>query len=581
MDILDESCEMAPQINHDKVILKPHQLTLLHKCFDFENNIQKFQGTEFQTSIGIIGDKVGSGKSFLVLSLIYTSLNKPIPNIGNIRLLGIDKIVVKSNSNFKIIDTNLLIIPHNLMHQWKQSCDIFRYLKCFFISMNSHVNLIDDIKNYDLVVVSSTIYKEFYNKYSIYQFKRTFIDEADNINIPNFPQPFSNFTWLVTASYNNLVYPKGHIEWNNQIQKYIVHSVGLRNKGYLYNLFLDLSTKMPNLIQKIIIKNKDEFVDRSFQLPDIIVNKIVCRSSHLINILNGVVNPEIIACLNAEDISTAISLANLSLKESEDNIINAIISKYIRLIKNLELNIEYVNKLEYDEESVKEKELSGLLTQKTNFEFKINNIKQRIKETDVCNICFEEINNKTITNCCQNSFCFKCLTKWINIKTSCPCCNQNLSMNEFFLVTEDKCDSTSQNKEIKLSDSNDKITNLKILLQSLKNKKLLIFSAYNESFKPISHILKSINLKYETIKGSSNHIKNIVNKYKHEDLNALLVNSTNYGNGLNLENTTDIIIFHQFNEECTKQVIGRAQRTGRKESLNIWYLLNENEVRLI
>ena len=40
-------------------------------------------------------------------------------------------------------------------------------------------------------------------------------------------------------------------------------------------------------------------------------------------------------------------------------------------------------------------------------------------------------------------------------------------------------------------------------------------------------------------------------------------------------------MFHKFDANIENQVIGRAQRFGRKESLNIHYLLNQNEIAQI
>jgi SNF2 family DNA or RNA helicase len=69
-----------------------------------------------------------------------------------------------------------------------------------------------------------------------------------------------------------------------------------------------------------------------------------------------------------------------------------------------------------------------------------------------------------------------------------------------------------------------------------------------------------------------------MNRYKREEVNLLAINSRFYGSGLNLENTTDIIMFHKFDSEVEKQVIGRAQRMGREKALKVWYLLYDNEI---
>ena len=86
-------------------------------------------------------------------------------------------------------------------------------------------------------------------------------------------------------------------------------------------------------------------------------------------------------------------------------------------------------------------------------------------------------------------------------------------------------------------------------------------------------------MSFDYIKGNSNQINSIVNKYKKGNLNVLLINTRNYGSGMNLENTTDIIMFHKFDTQMETQVIGRAHRLGRTSPLNIYYLLHENECK--
>ena len=54
------------------------------------------------------------------------------------------------------------------------------------------------------------------------------------------------------------------------------------------------------------------------------------------------------------------------------------------------------------------------------------------------------------------------------------------------------------------------------------------------------------------------------------------MNARYCGSGINLENTSDIFIYHSMSTELTQQVIGRAQRPGRDSCLNVW-MLHENE----
>ena len=90
-----------------------------------------------------------------------------------------------------------------------------------------------------------------------------------------------------------------------------------------------------------------------------------------------------------------------------------------------------------------------------------------------------------------------------------------------------------------------------------------------------------MDINFSDLKGNKHRIQNTINDYKNGFIKVLLVNIYNYGSGLNLECSTDIIMFHKFDKLIESQVIGRAQRCGRKTSLNIHYLLNENEISII
>ena len=50
---------------------------------------------------------------------------------------------------------------------------------------------------------------------------------------------------------------------------------------------------------------------------------------------------------------------------------------------------------------------------------------------------------------------------------------------------------------------------------------------------------------------------------------------------MNFENSTDILFVHKMNKKMESQVIGRAQRIGRKSVLNVIYLEYENESEYI
>jgi SNF2 family DNA or RNA helicase len=108
--------------------------------------------------------------------------------------------------------------------------------------------------------------------------------------------------------------------------------------------------------------------------------------------------------------------------------------------------------------------------------------------------------------------------------------------------------------------------------------KVILCSSYIRIFNDIKHLLNNYNIKYKELDdGNVNSISKSINDYNYGNINVLLLNSNLFGCGLNLQCTSDIVFLHKTESELEKQIIGRAQRIGRKNSLNIWYLMYQNE----
>ncbi len=158
-------------------------------------------------------------------------------------------------------------------------------------------------------------------------------------------------------------------------------------------------------------------------------------------------------------------------------------------------------------------------------------------------------------------------------------CKSQLTSNNLFVVSTNNLKEVVKISEDDTNEMFDKLKNLEILLSKKKNAKILIFSSFENTFTQIIPILGKLNINFDYIKGNGNQINSIINKYKTGNINVLLINTRNYGSGMNLENTTDIIMFHKFDTQMENQVIGRAHRLGRIQPLNVYYLLHENEYK--
>jgi SNF2 family DNA or RNA helicase len=171
------------------------------------------------------------------------------------------------------------------------------------------------------------------------------------------------------------------------------------------------------------------------------------------------------------------------------------------------------------------------------------------------------------------------MSKWLANNNSCPLCKAVTTMSSLLIEVTDKVEQPQIADSQSITIENNKVQNLiRIIKASKDDAKILVFSEYEETFVEIVAELHVNDVPFAYLKGTCGSICNTVDKFKKGILKVLLVNSNHYGSGMNLECTTDVIMVHKFDNEMEKQVIGRANRYGRCESLNVWYLLHQNEV---
>ena len=237
-------------------------------------------------------------------------------------------------------------------------------------------------------------------------------------------------------------------------------------------------------------------------------------------------------------------------------------------------------------------------------EMKVELIYERLEKNNCCPVCYEffetccegeETNKKKIyitSTCCNNKICEQCIENWYKMgKKSCIFCNQDDVDKESLAYYHNNSDDIAiEHNIIKNNEINFEITEyskniyLKQFIESLKDKdrKIIIFSDYSNIFQYIQELCINNNVNYVDLdKGNIKDIDNAVHDYKFGNAKILLSNSTLFGCGMNFENSTDILFVHKMNRDMEEQVIGRAQRMGRKKSLNIIYLQYENESEFI
>ena len=673
------------------VQMKQHQLALLRRCLELENGpltlsalaslshrgmpdhmVEAHDHNYLRTRIGVLGDKVGSGKSYVILALVLAGRGQPPPPDPVVRSFVDNRICVSVRSVPRSLDLTLLVIPHNLSVQWTKYIRQFGGgLRHMDVNSAKHVAALrkldrhepDEMAALDLIVVTSTFFNTVADAVGQRRVRRVVFDEADSIALTGGVAVDACFHWFVTASWRNLLSPTGDSTLLMGADgSYARRVTGIRSSGFIKSVFNELSREavyeMGNLASHaIVVRNSDAFVDASMVLPEAVVHTVRSLTPVHIRLLSGVVDRNIMDCLNAGDVETAMQHVSSSNRSSEDNIVALLMDKLERRCHNVRARIDGIAALVYDSDAEREAERERLAQKLEGLQRLMDCIRERVTTSNSCCICYEPmlirgaasaapaasaassasdasdasaapaasdasaapaasaasdasdasdapdapaasaasdapaddddhtISTKTVVPCCSNAFCFTCINMWISRNATCPLCKAPTSVSQLMVVTGDERSAQERramNDPSELSHHKDKMGNLEAILRrrctSPGAAKVLLFSSFDNSFTGIVGLLARLHLRHRFLKGNHFSVSAIEREYRNSTLDVLLVNTSNYGSGLNFENTTDVIMLHKFDTDIEKQVIGRAQRCGRIQPLNVWYLLYENEI---
>jgi len=614
--IIDDSFPLAKQPSSIKTELKTHQLALLKKCSDLEMSsnkpimIQNGENStiEFKSKFGIMGDIVGSGKTLSMLSLIANkaALNNSLPMISMKSNL-VSFVEHHDTLPTQIIPINIIVVPHTIYKQWCETIEKCTNLTYYGInntkSMSQFIDIFDDTKNDEaylsfnkqIILVSNTRFND-YMKISVKHWdsrntmSRYIFDEADILKISylNTIKIKASFIWFVTSSYKTLLSPYSRTVWVNNYgdisysynSEYRIRTVieGLRHGGFIKNIMMDIIGYRDYYKKHLVLKNDDIFVRKSFELPEYRLNQIKCKTPHYLNILNKNASQEIISHLQAGDIKGAIEKLDCKTLNEKD-LISGITYKLNIKLQNLNLEMKMKLEMIWSSEKAKADGIKTIQIKIEDTTQKIKSIEDKLKSSDMCVICYDDLKTTSVTPCCNTKFCLECISQWLIHNKCCPFCRATIDLNSMIVVS----DIVKKDVDELLS----KIDNLKIILEKqIKNPrfKMLIFSDYNNSFEKIETLLSEYSINYANVNGTTNTINKKIRLYKDysspDKIDVLLLNANYCANGINLENSTDIVLYHSMNKDKTTQIIGRGQRPGREESLNVWKLCYNNEIVL-
>ena len=532
------------------VTLFPHQLSSIYRMENLEiNNIIEKENYVKETKIGINADITGFGKSLSMLGLISRDkmewdLETPFV-FETITVEARGRIKNYYISRYDKLPSTLILASQSLIGQWVKEIVKTNLTYKSLISRKDIDDLDLEDKNYDIIIVSPTMYNKLISKYKGYAWKRFIFDEPGHLKVSSMKEIHAGFYWFVTATPNSIM--SQHRNCRGSFIKDL----------FCQYYYMDFETQYND----IIIKNDPEFVKASFEMPPTTHYNYNCFQP-VFNAVSGFVNSTISTMIEAGNIEGAIE----SLGGGKTgNIIELVKQKKFEELEEIDSKIRIYtmrnDQTKIDEWKTRKIRVLGQIDELDNrFQLMLNS---------PCNICFDDLVSPVLEPNCQNLFCGECLLKWLRRKNTCPLCRSDIDLSTLIYVD------TGVKKSVPNIKEERKMTKEEKIIDIIKNKEdgmFLIFSEYDNTFYQIYKILRENNIDFVEIKGSIKTRERNLELFRVGKIPVIFLNSNYNGSGINLTEATDIILYHEMNSYTENQIIGRANRIGRLKPLSIHHL---------
>lgn len=544
--------DMVEQPENMSISLYPHQLSSIYMMEELEHDKKiEFENYTLETRIAMNADIVGYGKTLSMVGLVVRDRMdwdmKDMYRLKSYYTYGNALMRKSSVQSFQRLSTTLVLCSKMLVRQWKKE---FSYtdLKVGCITSQREFEKTEP-ENYDVIITVPRMYNLLVESRSDKAWKRFIFDEPGTIRVPRMKDITAGFTWLVCATPNLI--RENHC---NCPKSYLLPLVTAVSWGH--NHFYDL-----------VVQNDEDFVRQSFKMPKTKHKYYSCRST-MYYLLRGIADDQIMDLVHANNIETLINVLN---GHETSNVVDLIKEKYQQELQEIEAEIK-IYQIRNDTKKIKK-----WTDMKERVQNKINDIEDRFSSmlNSNCPICYTTITNPVLEPSCQNICCSGCLLKWLKDCSKCPFCRNLVKTSDLVFIKEDgkerkEKEKKEDKKELVLPTKEEQVVS--IIKGRNANKKYIIFSQYDDTFRPIRNALSHNNISYSEIKGNLRNINEKLDQYKSGKIQVIFLNSRYQGSGLNLIETTDIIMYHKMGREITQQVIGRALRLGRTNKLVVHHL---------
>lgn len=551
---MEQEWDDIPVVTQPKSLRKNlyrHQLASIHRMEKLEiDQLIDYEDGFRETRLGINADYTGYGKTLSMIGLIVRDkmlwdMETPFTE-ENITTGAAGLIKTRKIYRYDKLPSTLILMSASIVSHWKQELS-FTDLKVGIVDSKHQVEYIN-VEEYDVIIVTSGMYNALCLRFQDYAWKRFIFDEPGHIRITGMKDIHAGFIWFITATPEAIALQ--HKSCRSSFMKKVVGDCYFTNFSDQYS--------------GIIIRNNIDYVKASFVMPQTFHYYHNCVRP-IVKAVSGMVNSTILTMVAAGNIKGAIDALG---GKSSDNIIELVKSQKLEKITRLEREKNQLT----DEEKIKE------LTRKIDsIKVQIDELNSRFESIllDNCVICTEPIRSPVMEPNCQHVFCGECLLTWLKTHNNCPTCRSHINNVDLVYINNEKCNSQEAEKQTrqKKFTPNEKVVDL---ICSNPSRKFIIYSSYDFTFELICRSMLELNdITYTTVRGTWKSRSNAIESFKYGDTQVIFLNSSYNAAGINLQEATDIILYHEMEVSTQNQIIGRANRIGRTVPLNVHHIVSE------
>ena len=312
---------LIPQPKNVKINLFRHQLASVYQMEKLEREQVVHKNNRIiETKIGIQSDPTGYGKTISMIALIARDKMEwdlSVPFIHEYTITESAGLIKSRNvKRLDKIPTTLILMSSSIIHQWEKELK-YTNLKVSVLTNKNNIDTIDPW-NYDVVLVTPTMYNRLIGLFSKIAWKRFIFDEPGHLKVPSMKQVYAGFVWLISATPSAIT--PHHRNCRNSFMKDII-STG----------WWDFETNFSGMI----IRNNLDFVKSSFAMPSTHYYYHNCYQP-IFNAVHGFISVNVSTMIEAGNIEGAI-IALGGNKTS--NIIDLVKRKKVEELEEIETKI--------------------------------------------------------------------------------------------------------------------------------------------------------------------------------------------------------------------------------------------------